>query len=149
VPDGAMPAVIDEEMLHRALTNVIRNAAQAIREGGQSAPGRRGRVQVAARAERAGYAITVDDDGPGIPAEVATVLFDPYVTTRRDGTGLGLSIVKKIVVDHGGSIEAGSGALGGARIRVVLPREGSAEARAALEREAGPESARAAGPGSR
>ncbi len=146
VPDGAMPASIDEEMLHRALINVIRNAAQAIREGARAGTGRRGQVRVAAREERGGYAITVDDDGPGIPAEVAPVLFDPYVTTRRDGTGLGLSIVKKIVVDHGGSIDAGSGPLGGARIRLVLPREGSAEARAALEREAGPESTRAAGP---
>jgi signal transduction histidine kinase len=67
------------------------------------------------------------------------------VTTKRDGTGLGLSIVKKIVVDHGGSIEADKSPLGGARFRIVLPREGSAEAQAALEKgEPGPESVGAA-----
>ena len=146
VPDGPLPAVLDEEMLHRALTNVIRNAAQAIRDGAPGRSGQRGHVRVAARAEEGGYAVTIDDDGPGIEAEMAPVLFDPYVTTKRDGTGLGLSIVKKIVVDHGGSIEAGHGPLGGARIRLFLPREGSPEARAALEREPGPESARAAEP---
>jgi signal transduction histidine kinase len=143
VQEGPMPALIDREMLHRVLTNVIRNAAQAIRDAKRSG---RGKVRLEARAEGSGYEITVDDDGPGIPEDVAQALFDPYVTTKRDGTGLGLSIVKKIVVDHGGSIEAGKGPLGGARFRIVLPREGSAEARAALERgEPGPESVRAGG----
>ncbi len=104
-------------------------------------------MRVTARAERAGYVIAVDDDGPGIPSEIAQALFDPYVTTKKDGTGLGLSIVKKVVVDHGGSIDAEAGPLGGARLRIVLPREGSAEARAALERgEGSPESIRAAAP---
>jgi two-component system nitrogen regulation sensor histidine kinase NtrY len=107
----------------------------------------RGKVRVSAWEERAGYVITVDDDGPGIPEEIAQALFDPYVTTKRDGTGLGLSIVKKIVVDHGGSIDAGKGPLGGARLRLVLPRAGSAEALAALERgEPSPESRGAALP---
>ena len=63
VPEGPMPAALDEEMLHRALGNVIRNAAQAIRDAGR---GRRGKVRVEARAEGAGYVIAVDDDGPGI-----------------------------------------------------------------------------------
>src|SRR5262249_6485977 len=127
VPSDPMPALLDEEMLHRALTNIIRNAAQAIRDAKK---GKRGKVVVAARAEGSGYVITLDDDGPGIPEEVGQALFDPYVTTKRDGTGLGLSIVKKIVVDHGGSIEAGRGPLGGARLRVTLPTAESAEARA-------------------
>jgi nitrogen-specific signal transduction histidine kinase len=55
------------------------------------------------------------------------------VTTRRDGTGLGLSIVKKIVVDHGGTIDVLASPLGGARFEIRLPRAGSPEARAALE----------------
>jgi two-component system, NtrC family, nitrogen regulation sensor histidine kinase NtrY len=141
LPEGPMPAVIDEEMLHRALTNVIRNAAQAIRDAKR---GRRGKVRVSARAEEGAYEIAVDDDGPGIPDEIAQELFDPYVSMKRDGTGLGLSIVKKIVVDHGGSIDAGKGPLGGARLRIVLPREGSAAALAALERA--PESMQAPRP---
>jgi nitrogen fixation/metabolism regulation signal transduction histidine kinase len=134
VPADPMPAVMDPEMLHRVLTNVIRNAAQAIRD--ERAKGRKGRGKVEVRAKEDGdqYVITIDDDGPGIPEDLVAVMFDPYVTTKRDGTGLGLTIVKKVVMDHGGSIEAGKGALGGARIKVVLPREGSAAARAAVER---------------
>jgi nitrogen fixation/metabolism regulation signal transduction histidine kinase len=139
--EDSMPALIDEEMLHRVLTNLIRNAAQAIRGAGRG-----GKVIVLSRTVAEGYEIVVDDDGPGIDAEVAPAIFDPYVTTKRDGTGLGLSIVKKIVVDHGGSIEAGPSSLGGARFRILLPREGSAEAQAARERgDPGPESGRAAG----
>ncbi|APR84544.1 Nitrogen regulation protein ntrY [Minicystis rosea] len=144
VPADPMPAVLDTEMLHRVLTNVIRNAAQAIRDAKAAQKKKdRGRVQVAASVEGEQFVVTIDDDGPGIPPDVAEVMFDPYVTTKRDGTGLGLTIVKKIVMDHGGSIEAGIGTLGGARIKVTLPRAGSAAARAALEKsESGPESAR-------
>ncbi len=140
VPDGVMPAVLDREMLHRVLTNVVQNAAQALRDAQRRAgrapkgEGSFGRVVVSARAEGGSYVIDVDDDGPGIAAEVRDVLFDPYVTTKRDGTGLGLTIVKKIVVDHGGTIEALSSKLGGARFRIRLPRADSAEARAAVER---------------
>jgi two-component system nitrogen regulation sensor histidine kinase NtrY len=100
---------------------------------------------LSARVEGGAYVIDIDDDGPGIPAEIVEQLFDPYVTTKRDGTGLGLSIVKKIVVDHGGSITAGRAPTGGARFHIVLPRAGSADALAALERaEPSPESIRAA-----
>jgi two-component system nitrogen regulation sensor histidine kinase NtrY len=138
LPDAPMPAVLDGEMLHRVLSNVIRNAAQAI-QGARGASGPRGRVRVSARAEDSRYVVCVDDDGPGVPPDLREILFDPYVTTKRDGVGLGLSIVKKIVVDHGGTIEAGASPLGGARFRVTLPAAGTAEARAALERVAEPE----------
>jgi signal transduction histidine kinase len=66
--------------------------------------------------------IDIDDDGPGIAPDLGDRIFDPYMTTRRDGTGLGLSIVKKIVMDHGGSIDASASSLGGARFRIRLPR---------------------------
>jgi nitrogen fixation/metabolism regulation signal transduction histidine kinase len=145
VPDAPMPALIDREMLHRVLSNVIQNAAQAIRDAKRG-----GRVVLTARVDAERYVIDVDDDGPGIAEDVGQLLFDPYVTTKRDGTGLGLSIVKKIVVDHGGSIDAGRSPLGGARFHVVLPRAGTAAADAALERaEPSPESVRAAEPPSR
>ncbi|MDI3283275.1 ATP-binding protein [Polyangium sp. 15x6] len=137
VPEGAMPAVLDREMLHRVLTNVVQNAAQALRDARKRAgksEGTWGRVMVSARTVGGSYVVDVDDDGPGIAAEVRDVLFDPYVTTKRDGTGLGLTIVKKIVVDHGGTIEATASSLGGARFRIRLPRADSAEARAAVER---------------
>jgi two-component system, NtrC family, nitrogen regulation sensor histidine kinase NtrY len=134
VPPEPLPAMIDREMLHRVLTNVVQNAAQALRDArGKQEKGVFGRIVVSARREGSFYVIDVDDDGPGIAPEVRGVLFDPYVTTKRDGTGLGLTIVKKIIVDHGGTIEAMASSLGGARFSVRLPRAGTPEARAAAE----------------
>jgi signal transduction histidine kinase len=135
IPDNPMPAAIDREMLHRMLTNIVQNGAQALRDARRGAASARlGTVAVTARREGAFYVIDVDDDGPGIAPEVRDALFDPYITTKRDGTGLGLTIVKKIVVDHGGTIEAMTSPLGGARFEVRLPRAGTPEARAAIER---------------
>ncbi len=138
VPEAGMPAVFDREMIHRVLGNVIKNAAQALRDGRGSradASSRAwGTVHVTARTEGGTHVIDIDDDGPGIPPEVRTTLFDPYVTTKRDGTGLGLTIVKKIIVDHGGSIEVRESPEGGARIRIHLPLEGTPASTAAATR---------------
>jgi nitrogen fixation/metabolism regulation signal transduction histidine kinase len=65
--------------------------------------------------------LVVTDNGPGFQRELVGQVFDPYVTTKAKGTGLGLAIVRKIVEEHGGSIEADNRAEGGARIRIVLP----------------------------
>ncbi|WP_438024501.1 sensor histidine kinase [Sorangium sp. So ce233] len=150
VPDAPMPAALDREMLRRALGNIVRNAAQALRDAQRAAPGGAaaeragagllGKVRVSARSEGQSYLIAIDDDGPGIDPAVRDSVFDPYVTTRYDGTGLGLSIVKKIVVDHGGTIDVLESPLGGARFVIRLPRAGTPAARAALraEGEGGP-----------
>jgi two-component system nitrogen regulation sensor histidine kinase NtrY len=124
IPDRRLPALIDREMFHRALLNLVRNAAQSIRDARTTSGDRPtgGRVRVRAGQDGEGLWVAVDDDGPGIPGEVRTSLFDPYVTTKRDGTGLGLSIVKKIALDHGGRVEAGTSPEGGARLLIRLPR---------------------------
>jgi len=72
-----------------------------------------------------GARLTVDDNGPGVPAEARERIFDPYVTTKENGTGLGLAIVRKIVLDHGGDVHVDEQAspLGGARFVVTLPIE--------------------------
>jgi signal transduction histidine kinase len=117
------------------LQNLVRNAAQALRDArGDRPDGLLGRVAVSAEVADGAFVIDVDDDGPGIAPEVAPQIFDPYVTTKRDGTGLGLSIVKKIVVDHGGTIDFARSPLGGARFRISIPRAGTASSRAAAER---------------
>jgi two-component system nitrogen regulation sensor histidine kinase NtrY len=129
VPDAALPAAIDRQMLRRVLVNLVRNAVQAIRDArGRVSQipelpkeGVLGHVTVSARREGDGAAIIVQDDGPGIPDEARARVFDPYFTTKVDGTGLGLAIVKKIVVEHGGHIDVGTSALGGAAFTIHLP----------------------------
>jgi two-component system nitrogen regulation sensor histidine kinase NtrY len=115
VPEARSEALIDRQMLRRVLFNLVRNAAQAVL--GQDD----GRVRVKLQRDGEFWNMDVEDNGPGIPVELRETVFDPYVTTKDDGTGLGLSIVKKIVIEHGGTIHAGESSLGGARLRVRLP----------------------------
>jgi len=129
VPSSRCEALIDAQMLRRVLFNLVRNAAQALEGNAERA----GRVRV--RLVQAGdfWNLDVEDNGPGIPVELRETVFDPYVTTKDDGTGLGLSIVKKIVIEHGGTIRAEQSELGGARLRVRLPVLGTRAAARAME----------------
>jgi nitrogen fixation/metabolism regulation signal transduction histidine kinase len=129
LPTGSACIYLDRQMMGRALNNLIRNAAQAISGTGRT----RGKIEVRLVASPEAWLLTVDDDGPGVPAEVRGRLFDPYVTTKTEGTGLGLAIVKKIVVEHGGTIEALESPLGGARVQIALPRAEAAAGVAVAE----------------
>jgi len=129
VPAGACEALIDAQMLRRVLFNLVRNAAQAL----LGRPAGVGRVRVRLAREGEFWNLDVEDNGPGIPIELRETVFDPYVTTKDDGTGLGLSIVKKIVIEHGGTIRADQSELGGARLRVRLPVLGTRAAERAIE----------------
>jgi two-component system nitrogen regulation sensor histidine kinase NtrY len=131
VPEETIKVAVDRQMLRRVLVNLVRNGVQAIRDArarksspGLDAPsdGVLGHVVVSAQPEGDGARIVVEDDGPGIADSVRGRIFDPYFTTKSDGTGLGLAIVKKVVVEHGGEIEAtASRRLGGARFVLRLP----------------------------
>jgi two-component system, NtrC family, nitrogen regulation sensor histidine kinase NtrY len=131
VPDEPIKVAVDRQMLRRVLVNLVRNGVQAIRDARmrKSSPGDLvtedgvlGHVVVSAQREGEGARIVVEDDGPGIADSVRGRIFDPYFTTKADGTGLGLAIVKKVVVEHGGEIEAtASRRLGGARFVLRLP----------------------------
>jgi len=126
LPSAPAGVYLDRQMFRRALINLIRNAVEAVQELGK--PG--GQVKVGL--VRAGdyWEVHVDDNGPGLDAALAAAIFDPYVTGKRDGTGLGLAIVKKIVVEHGGTVFAVAGPMGGARFTVRLPALGTAAAHA-------------------
>ncbi len=141
LPAGPLPALFDREMLHRVLLNVVRNAAQAIRDERRDGAGDGpiGHVRVTTTEEGAWIFLDVDDDGPGVDPGLRPTLFDPYVTTKRDGTGLGLAIVKKILVDHGGDVDVLDAPTGGARFRLRIPRAGTPESAAALERATAPD----------
>ncbi|WP_372892414.1 sensor histidine kinase NtrY-like [Rhodosalinus sp.] len=105
VPEGPVMAELDATMIGQALTNLLKNAGEAIetlREAGAPADHAAViRVEMVAGAEEA--VIRIADSGAGLP-EDRTRLFEPYVTTREKGTGLGLPIVKKIVDEHGGAL---------------------------------------------
>jgi two-component system nitrogen regulation sensor histidine kinase NtrY len=100
----AMPARFDRRLISQALTNIIKNAAEAI---GAVPPAelRRGRIAVRVNREGKNVVIDVIDNGIGLPKENRSRLLEPYVTTREKGTGLGLAIVGRILEEHGGRLE--------------------------------------------
>jgi len=104
-----MPAKFDRRLISQALTNIIKNATEAI---SAVAPGELGRGRIRIWAGREGNDIVIDviDNGIGLPKENRSRLLEPYVTTREKGTGLGLAIVGRILEEHGGRIELGDAA---------------------------------------
>jgi signal transduction histidine kinase len=110
----------DDALLRQAILNLARNAAEAA--AGNPAGGRviiQGELDVSGPLQ--GQRISITDNGSGIPPEALTKIFMPFYTTKANGTGLGLAVVQKIVVQHGGSIEARNQPLGGAEFIVWLP----------------------------
>jgi two-component system, NtrC family, nitrogen regulation sensor histidine kinase NtrY len=100
-PDPSPMLVCDRRQLGQALTNIVKNAVEAIEEQGQGA----GTVELALSQRGTGtIRIDVSDTGIGLPADRAR-LVEPYMTTRARGTGLGLAIVKKIIEEHLGNID--------------------------------------------
>ncbi len=116
----------DERMLAQALTNVLKNAAEAIAGRPPGAP--KGRITARIVSDQHGVVFEVEDNGVGLPTRDRHRLAEPYVTTREKGTGLGLAIVKRILEDHGGDLVLTDAADGqGAKAILQLP----ASARAA------------------
>lgn len=105
LPKGPVLAEVDATMLSQALTNLIKNAGEAIESLiAKGAPeDHLARIEVRLETGPSGAVISISDSGIGLPEDRAR-LFEPYVTTRDEGTGLGLPIVKKIIEEHGGSL---------------------------------------------
>jgi len=84
---------------------------------------RRGQIMVETQLDAAHNVVRVivADDGPGIPASEREKLFLPYYSTKRRGSGLGLAIVRRIIAEHGGSIDVGDNAPKGTRFTIELP----------------------------
>jgi two-component system nitrogen regulation sensor histidine kinase NtrY len=102
--EASMPARFDRRLVAQAVTNIIKNATEAIGAVPPAELGK-GRIRVLAAHEGDEIVIDVIDNGIGLPKENRSRLLEPYVTTREKGTGLGLAIVGRIVEEHGGSIE--------------------------------------------
>jgi two-component system, NtrC family, nitrogen regulation sensor histidine kinase NtrY len=104
LPAEAMPARFDRRLISQALTNIVKNATEAIGAVPPAELGR-GRIVVSAQCDGKEAVIDVIDNGIGLPKENRARLLEPYVTTREKGTGLGLAIVGRILEEHGGRIE--------------------------------------------
>jgi two-component system nitrogen regulation sensor histidine kinase NtrY len=99
-----MRAQFDRRLISQALTNIIKNATEAIEQVPPEELGK-GRIDVIAAQENDDIVIDVIDNGIGLPKVSRARLLEPYVTTRQKGTGLGLAIVGRVLEDHGGRIE--------------------------------------------
>ena len=114
--DGPLPPVsADPEQIRRVIINLVDNAIEAMDQ--------KGTIDVETRHEPANslVRIVVADDGPGIPPAEREKLFLPYYSTKRRGSGLGLAIVRRIVAEHGGSIDVSDNTPRGTRFAIELP----------------------------
>jgi two-component system nitrogen regulation sensor histidine kinase NtrY len=121
--DGLVPIEADRHQFGQAMTNVLKNAIEAIeqRARGQEDIAYRGRIAVSLLADRQSVTVTVADNGIGLPAERDRIL-EPYMTTREKGTGLGLAIVNKIVEEHGGTMAFAANDEGGTSVIMRIAR---------------------------
>ncbi|OYZ81625.1 MAG: PAS domain-containing sensor histidine kinase, partial [Rhizobiales bacterium 24-66-13] len=121
---SSLPARFDRRLISQALTNILKNAAEAI----EAVPAeQRGKGLIRVKADQSGEDLVVDviDNGTGLPQEKRNRLLEPYVTTREKGTGLGLAIVGKIMEEHGGGIELYDSPEGrGAWVRLRMRADG-------------------------
>jgi two-component system nitrogen regulation sensor histidine kinase NtrY len=99
-----MPAKFDRRLISQGLTNIVKNATEAIAAVPPEELGR-GKISVSVKRDGNDIVIDVIDNGTGLPKENRNRLLEPYVTTREKGTGLGLAIVGRILEEHGGRME--------------------------------------------
>jgi signal transduction histidine kinase len=118
LPAGEAKIVGDEQLLERAIRNLVANAVEATREAAASAP-----VELDLAACAGGWQIDLCDRGAGIPAALRGRLFEPFATGRPEGVGLGLALARRIVLLHEGTIEASDREGGGTRFRIELPSD--------------------------
>jgi signal transduction histidine kinase len=115
-----MPLHVDPELLHRALSNLVLNAMDAMPDGGT--------LTLSAKPLAHQIEIRVSDTGEGLTPEECERLFTPYYTTKQHGTGLGLAIVQSVIADHAGTIAVESRPSGGATFVITLPKDIEAHA---------------------
>ena len=128
-PNFPLIISIDPTLINQALTNILKNAGEAIETRMQSSPtsDHDGFIDVLVEDGSESVVIKISDNGVGLP-EDRSKLFEPYVTTRDKGTGLGLAIVKKIIEEHGGILKLEDSApfentgIIGALISIELPK---------------------------
>jgi two-component system nitrogen regulation sensor histidine kinase NtrY len=127
-PPGGLTLICDGRIIGQALTNVFKNAGEAIAARRSAEPGVSGRIRARVIAGSDGIGFVIEDNGVGLPIKDRDRLTEPYVTTRAKGTGLGLAIVKRILEDHGGELQlADAEHTPGARVQLMFPASRGAE----------------------
>ncbi|MGH6866692.1 MAG: ATP-binding protein [Methyloceanibacter sp.] len=128
LPSKPAVTMADQRLLTQAVTNLVKNASEAIDTAVEADPSRAGNGRVVAKVRSKGdrLQITVTDNGCGLPQENRERLVEPYMTTRTKGTGLGLAIVQRITEQHGGTLQLSdapkrNGEIQGASVRIELP----------------------------
>src|SRR5207244_1606029 len=101
------------QQMRQALLNLLRNAAEAMRDGG--------RIEISGQADATHVRLEIRDSGQGIAPEHLPKIFDPFFSTKEHGTGLGLALTRQIIVEHGGAIEVSSELSRGTTFIVRLP----------------------------
>jgi two-component system sensor histidine kinase PilS (NtrC family) len=125
--DRESPLIVtgDEDLLHRAVFNLVLNAVQASPEGSvvrvEACPMAPDQLPLGVRYEDGSVAVRVSDEGPGIPPDIRDRLFDPFFTTKPGGSGLGLAVVHRAIEAHRGMVYLDSGSRG-TSFTVILPR---------------------------
>jgi two-component system nitrogen regulation sensor histidine kinase NtrY len=127
LPDHPVMVSIDRRLVSQAVTNLVKNAREAIEARQKESPDRPGYIRVEIEEDSDQVAVIVTDNGIGLPTENRHRLTEPYMTTREKGTGLGLAIVKRIMEEHAGRLllqDAPDEIPGGrgARIRLIFQR---------------------------
>ncbi|MGA7365428.1 MAG: ATP-binding protein, partial [Candidatus Sulfotelmatobacter sp.] len=108
------PISADAELLHRAISNLVLNAMDAMPQGGT--------LTLRTRDDDGKVVVEVADTGAGLTPEECERIFTPYYTSKEHGTGLGLAIVQSVVSDHGGRIRVQSSPGRGTKFVIELPR---------------------------
>jgi two-component system nitrogen regulation sensor histidine kinase NtrY len=115
--DNLPQVSFDDEQIRRVIINLLDNAIRAVKDRGED-----GLVRVATRlVDETMIAVSVTDNGPGIPMNLVDRIFDPYFSTREDGTGLGLAIAQRIVEEHGGKLDCSPGHGAGTVFTIWIP----------------------------
>lgn len=108
----------NEERLSQVITNLLKNAAEAISGAGTED----GRIRVSIMVLKAEVVCRVEDNGPGIDDSQVEQIFQPFFTTKKKGTGLGLAVVEQIVMEHEGRINVLPSGMGGACFEIIFPQ---------------------------
>jgi two-component system nitrogen regulation sensor histidine kinase NtrY len=128
-PDEPVVMAVDRRLLGQALTNLIKNATEAVGAAAEQADrpaDYKGRIEASVALDDGKLVIGVTDNGVGLPKKDRSRLVEPYVTTRAKGTGIGLAVVLKVTEQHGGQLKledapARDGESAGASVKLVLP----------------------------